>query len=422
MSLGNRRWDVVVIGGGPAGMMAAGRAAEKGASVLLVEKNPILGKKLLITGGGRCNILNAEFETRTLLEKYGEAGKYLASPYASFSSKDAYEFFEGRGLPLKVENEKRAFPITENAQTVRDTLLGYMEDGNVQMEMRSPVTSFVTESGRIASARLKDGTFIDGRAFVLATGGKSRPETGSTGDGFKWLSELGHTVRTADAALVPISVHDAWVKRAAGVALPDAKLTLFQYEKKLKSFRGKVLITHEGLSGPAVLNASREIGEYLQYGDVVIDLDIQPNLGYEKVNALLQKIFKENDTKKLKNSLKELAPSALVPILLQLSLIDGEKTCNAVTREERVRLMKLVKHIPVSVKGLLGLDKAVVTSGGVILDEVDTRFMRSRLIRNLYLAGDVLDVNRPSGGYSLQLAWTTGRIAGEYAYTAHENV
>lgn len=422
MSLGNRRWDVVVIGGGPAGMMAAGRAAEKGASVLLVEKNPILGKKLLITGGGRCNILNAEFETRLLLEKYGEAGKYLASPYASFDAKDAYEFFEGRGLPLKVENEKRTFPVTENAQTVRDTLVGYMEDGNVQMEMRSPVASFVTEQGAIASARLKDGTFVDGRAFVLSTGGKSRPETGSTGDGFKWLSELGHTIRTADAALVPISVHDAWVKRAAGVSLPDAKLTMFQYEKKLKSFRGKVLITHDGLSGPAVLNASREIGEFLQYGDVVIDLDIQPNLGYEKVNSLLQKIFKENDVKKLKNSLKELAPSALVPILLQLSLIDGEKTCNAVTREERVRLMKLVKHIPVSVKGLLGLDKAVVTSGGVILDEVDTRFMRSRLIRNLYLAGDILDVNRPSGGYSLQLAWTTGRIAGEYAYTAHENV
>jgi len=403
-------------------MMAAGRAAEKGASVVLIEKNPILGKKLLITGGGRCNITNAESDTKILLAKYGDAGKYLASPFSTFSSPEAIHFFESRGMPIKVENEKRAFPITENAQTVRDCMAGYLEDGNVIVETRSPVVGLVTEQGAIASARLKDGTFIDARAFVIATGGKSRPETGSIGDGFKWLGEIGHTVRTADAALVPISVHDEWVKRAAGTSLADAKVTLFQYEKKLKSFRGKVLITHEGLSGPAILNASREIGEFLQYGDVVIDIDIVPDSGYEKVNTLLQKIFKGNATKMLKNSLKPIVPPALVPIILQMAQIDGEKTCTAVTREERVRLMKLVKHIPVSVKGLLGLEKAVVTSGGVTLDEIDTRYMRSRLIRNLYLVGDVLDVNRPSGGYSLQLAWTTGRIAGEYAYTAHENV
>lgn len=416
------RWDVAVIGGGPAGMMAAGRAAEKGARVILLEKNPILGKKLLITGGGRCNILNAEFDTKKLLAKYGEAGKYLASPFSLFAAKEAVEFFESRGLPIKVEHENRAFPITDSAQTVRDTLKGYLEDGSVVIETRSPIAGFITERGAIASARLKDGTFIDARAFVLATGGKSRPETGSTGDGFTWLTELGHTVRTAEAALVPISVHDAWVARAAGVSLADAKITLFQYEQKLKSFRGKVLITHEGLSGPAILNASREIGEYLQYGDVVIDLDIRPESGYDKINTLLQKIFTENPTKKLKNSLQKFAQPALVPILLQMSQMDGEKTCNAVTREERVRLTKLVKHVPVSVKGLLGLEKAVVTSGGVSLDEIDTRFMRSRLIRNLYLAGDVLDVNRPSGGYSLQLAWTTGRIAGENAFLSHENV
>ena len=422
MSLPAARWDVAVIGGGPAGMMAAGRAAEKGASVILLEKNPILGKKLLITGGGRCNITNAEADTKVLLAKYGEAGKYLASPFAAFSSPEAIAFFESRGMPIKIENEKRAFPITEKAEAVRDTLKGYLEDGGVTVETRSPVVGLVMEQGSIASARLRDGTFIDTRAFVLATGGKSRPETGSTGDGFKWLSELGHTVRTADAALVPISVHDGWVTRAAGTSLADAKVTLFQYEKKLKSFRGKVLITHEGLSGPAILNASREIGEFLQYGDVVIDIDIVPDAGYEKVNALLQKIFKENATKMLKNSLKPIAPPALVPIILQMAQIDGEKTCTAVTRDERVRLMKLVKHIPVSVKGLLGLEKAVVTSGGVTLDEIDTRSMRSRLIRNLSLVGDVLDVNRPSGGYSLQLAWTTGRLAGEYAYTAHENV
>lgn len=416
MRLGDQSaWDVAVIGGGPAGMIAAGRAAEGGARVILLEKNPGLGKKLLITGGGRCNVTNAEFDTKALLAKYGEAGKYLASPFAAYSSREAIEFFETRGMPTKIENEKRAFPVSDKAQSVHDVLTGYMKEGGVTVHTKSPVNGFIREGSRIVSAKLKDGTLIDARSFILATGGKSRPETGSTGDGFTWLQELGHTVSSATAALVPISVHDAWVKRAAGVSLKDAKITLFQYEKKVKSVRGKVLITHEGLSGPAILNASREIGEFLQYGDLVIDLDLFPDLGYEKVNTRLQEIFKENATKMLRNSLKGFVQPALIPVVLQLAQIDAEKTCNAVSRDERVRLMKLVKHMPLSVKGLLGLDKAIITSGGVSLDEVDTRSMQSRLISNLYIVGDVLDVNRPSGGYSLQLCWTTGRIAGENA-------
>ncbi|OGG60771.1 hypothetical protein A2765_01500 [Candidatus Kaiserbacteria bacterium RIFCSPHIGHO2_01_FULL_56_24] len=419
MSLGGQQvWDVAVIGGGAAGMMAAGRAAEGGARVILLEKNPGLGKKLLITGGGRCNVTNAEFDTKTLLSKYGDAGKYLSSPFAAWSSKDAIGFFESRGMPTKIENEKRAFPVSDTAQSVHNVLTSYMKEGGVTVHTKSPVSGFIREGNSIVSAKLKDGTLIDARSFILATGGKSRPETGSTGDGFVWLQELGHTVSSATAALVPISVHDAWVKRAAGVSLKDAKITLFQYEKKVKSVRGKVLITHEGLSGPAILNASREIGEFLQYGDLVIDLDLFPDLGYEKVNTRLQEIFNENATKMLKNSLKGFLQPVLIPVVLQLALIDAQKTCNAVSRDERVRLMKLVKHVPLSVKGLLGLDKAIITSGGVSLDEVDTRYMQSRLISNLYLVGDVLDVNRPSGGYSLQLCWTTGRIAGESAYTA----
>ena len=419
MSLGSRQiWDVAVIGGGPAGMMAAGRAAESGARVILLEKNPKLGKKLLITGGGRCNVTNAEFDTKTLLAKYSDAGKYLSSPFAAWGAQESIDFFESKDMPTKVEAEKRAFPVSDRAQSVHDVLTHYMTEGGVIVHTRSPVAGFVSEGKNIVSAKLKDGTLIDAKSFILATGGRSRPETGSTGEAFEWVSDLGHTVSSANAALVPISVHDGWVKRAAGVSLKDAKITLFQYEKKLKSVRGKVLITHEGLSGPTILNLSREIGEFLQYGDVVIDLDLHPDSGYEKVNTLLQEIFKENATKKLKNSLRPIAQPALIPVILQLAQIDGEKTCNAVTREERVRLMKLVKHMPLSVKGLLGLDKAVVTSGGVSLDEIDTRSMRSRLVPNLYLVGDVLDVNRPSGGYSLQLCWTTGRIAGENAYTA----
>lgn len=417
--VGRTVWDVAVIGGGPAGMMAAGRAAEKGARVILLEKNPKLGKKLLITGGGRCNVANAEFDTRALLQKYGDAGKYLSSPFAGWGATESIEFFESRGMPTKIEAEKRVFPESNSARSVHDVLTAYMKEGGVTVSTKSPAVGIVTEKGSIVSVKLKDGTLIDAKSFVLATGGASRPETGSTGDGFEWLRELGHTVRDASAALVPISVHDSWVKRAAGVALRDVKITLFQFEKKEQMARGKILFTHEGLSGPGILNMSKDIGEYLQYGDVSLEIDILPEWGYEKVNTDLQEIFKANATKMLKNSLRTLIPPALVPILLELAKIDSETTCTNILRDERVRLMKLVKHIPLSVKGLLGLEKAVVTSGGVILDEVDTRSMRSRIVPNLFLAGDILDVNRPSGGFSLQLCWTTGHIAGESAYPFH---
>ena len=407
-------WDVAVIGGGPAGMMAAGRAAEKGASVLLLEKNPSLGKKLLITGGGRCNVANAEFDTKKLLAKYGEAGKYLASPFAQWGTKESVDFFESHGMKTKLEAEKRVFPVSDKAQSVHDVLTAYMKKSNVTVRTKTKVKGLNIKDGRIESVGMA-GENIFARSFILATGGKSHPETGSTGDGFAWLTKIGHAVSTSNAALVPISVHDSWVKRVTGVSVTGVKVTLFEDGKKLKTIVGKILFTHEGLSGPAILNLSADIGEVLQNSDATLELDLFSTDGYEKVNTELQRIFKENHTKKLKNSLKGFLPSSLVPVILELAHVDAEKACNAVTRDERVRLMKLVKHIPLRVKGLLGLDKAVVTSGGVSLDEVDTKTMRSRLYPNLYLIGDILDVNRPSGGYSLQLCWTTGFVAGENA-------
>ncbi len=404
-------WDVAVIGGGPAGMMAAGRAAEKGASVILLEKNPALGKKLLITGGGRCNVANAEFDTRKLLAKYGKAGKYLASPFAEWAAKESVAFFEQCGMPTKVEAENRVFPLSNKAQSVHDVLTAYLKQGAVTIRTKAAVKGFNLKDGHIESVKVGNEE-IFAKSFVLATGGKSRPETGSTGDAFEWLAELGHKISTSNAALVPISVHDVWVQRVAGVSLTNAKVTLFQNNIKQENIIGKILFTHEGLSGPAILNLSADIGELLEYGDTTLEIDLLPTSGYEKVNEQLQFILKENHVKKVKNSLKIIIPSALVPIVLELADINAEKSCNAVTRPERIRLMKLVKHLPLRVKGLLGLDKAVVTSGGVTLDEVDTRTMRSRIHSNLYLIGDVLDINRPSGGYSLQLCWTTGYIAG----------
>ncbi len=407
-------WDVAVIGGGPAGMMAAGRAAEKGASVILLEKNASLGKKLLITGGGRCNVTNAEFDGRTLLAKYGERGKYLFSPFSTLGAKDAIAFFETRGMPTKVEAEKRVFPVSDSAKSVHDVLVKYMKCGHVTVATKSPVQKLQAKE-TVHEAVLADGTAVKARSFIIACGGASRPETGSTGDAFKWLAELGHKVSTANAALVPISVHEKWVARVAGVSLQDVKISLFQYGAKQKSLIGKVLFTHEGLSGPGILNLSRDIGELLQYGDLALEIDLLPDSGYEKVNESLQAILKEHHTKMLRNSLRTLVAPALVPVILEIAEIDPQKQCNSVTRDERVRLMKLLKHLPLSVKGLLGLDRAVVTSGGVSLDDVDTKSMRSRLFPNLYLVGDVLDISRPSGGYSLQLCWSTGYVAGEAA-------
>ncbi len=409
-------WDVAVIGGGPAGMMAAGRAAESGARVILIEKNPSLGKKLLITGGGRCNVTNAETDARVFLSKFKGSGKYLSSPFATWGTADTIAFFESRGMPTKVEAEGRVFPASNSAESVHEVLSGYLKQNKVTVHTGSAVTSLISANGMLERARLRDGSEIKARSFILATGGTSRPETGSTGDGYTWLKGLGHTVSDSTAALVPISVHDSWVKRLAGVSLKDAKITVFQNDARQEARAGKILFTHHGLSGPAILNMSRDIGELLKYGDVTLEIDLIPGLAYDKVQTALQSIFKEQNNKKLKNVLGTLVPSALIPVLLSLANVSEAKFCNAITRDERVRLMKILKHLPLRVKGLLGLDKAVITSGGVSLDEIDFTSMRSRLVPNLHIIGDLLNIDRPSGGYSLQLCWTTGRVAGENAF------
>jgi hypothetical protein len=424
-------WDIVVIGGGPAGMMAAGRAAERALEeghdikILLLEKNDSFGKKLLITGGGRCNVTNAELDDRALLSKFKDAGKFLFSAFSQYSVKDTLEFFHSHGMPTKVEAGKRVFPVSDSAKSVRDVLVKYLKGVIVRSNVE--VTGFVQSTpSKIGAVKIKGkgkdkaNETIRGKSFILATGGTSHPETGSTGDGFKWLAKIGHTIIEPSAALVPIKVSDAWVKKLSGISLPNAKLTLFLDRVKQgvgkKSVRkGKILFTHFGLSGPAILNMSSDIGELLKYGEVVLSLDLLPDHDYSTLNEALQKLFTEQSNKKFKNAITGLIPSAFVPIILERSGIDGNTQCNSVTRLQRLALVKLLKDIHIHPTGLLGADKAIVTSGGVKLEEVDFRTMQSRLIPNLYLVGDVLDIDRPSGGYSLQLCWTTGWVAGNAA-------
>lgn len=407
-------WDVVVIGGGPAGMMAAGRAAERGKKVLLLEKNTSLGKKLLITGGGRCNISNNKATTREMLSKYKGNDQFLYSAFSQFDVPATLAFFKERGLQTKEENEGRLFPVTNSAQSVYDVLYTYMKKGNVDIRKSTIVSSIKkSKDGNGIVVRTKSGNDILTKACVLATGGTSRPETGSTGEGFAWLKKLGHTIIENDVALVPIALNDAWVKKLSGVVLPDIKLTTYQNGQKQESYKGKLLFTHVGISGPTVLNMSKDVGELLKYGDVTIMIDLFPTADNGTLKRRLQTVLVDESNKKLKNVLGRLIPSALVSTFLKLTDIDGETFNHSVSSEDRVKLVKYMKEVPLHVKGLLGKDKAVVSSGGVALTEVDFKTMESRIVKGLHLVGDVLNIDRPSGGYSLQLCWTTGCVAGQ---------
>ncbi len=393
-------------------MMAAGRAAERGGKVLLLEKNRGLGKKLLITGGGRCNVTNAEPDVRKLLARFKESTEYLFSAFSQWGVKETLAFFNDRGMETKVENEQRVFPVSNSAQSVWDVVVGYMKKHGVAVESGAAVAGLVTDEGKVTGVALKDKRVLQAHSVILATGGISHPETGSTGDGFRWLKEIGHTVKRPEASLVPIAVLEPWVARVAGLTLPEVKITVLHEGVKQEKVAGKILFTHVGLSGPTILNLSRSVGELLKYGKVTLSLDVAPTMDYGVLNLKLQEIFAIEDKKKFKNSLSSLVPSSLAPVIIMLSGIDPDKQCNGVTREERLKLVTLLKHLDLTVAGLLGEDKAITTSGGISLDEVDFRTMRSRLFPNLYVVGDVLNIDRPSGGYSLQLCWTTGFVAG----------
>lgn len=406
-----RMWDVLVIGGGPAGMMAAGRAAERGLHVLLLEKNTTLGKKLLITGGGRCNVTNAEHNIRTLLSKFKGADKFLFSAFAQWNVQDTLDFFHTHHMPTKIEAEQRVFPVSDSAQSVWDVLVRNLKKHTVTILSKTPVTGFEVTDGIITGVKTHKKIFR-ARAYVLATGGTSHPETGSTGDGYVWLQNLGHTVITPTPSLVPIALKDAWAKRLAGITLQDIKLTVFQNNIKHEVQKGKLLFTHVGISGPTVLNMSQSIGSLLQYGPVTIELDLLPHYDYAQLNTTLQALFSHNHKKQCVNILSTLLPQGLIAPVLTRASIEPTATGVTITREMRIQLLHAIKHIPLHVASLLDEDKAIIASGGVILEEINFKTMQSRLHNNLYVVGDMLNIDRPSGGYSLQLCWTTGFVAG----------
>ncbi len=406
--------DVAVIGGGPAGMMAAARAAELGASVILLEKNPGLGKKLLISGGGRCNILNAEFDTHTLVEKYGKKGKSLFSTFSQFDAQATWDFFESKGLQLKVEPEQRAFPVSDNAADVRKVLANWMAAGNVQVLTGVTVRGMEHDDSLITKI-VHDSGSLKAKNYILCTGGKSRPETGSTGDGFVWMRKLGLSVKEPEVALVPVIIRNPWVKDVAGISLKDVKLTVCQGKTKHDSKIGKMLFTHIGLSGPLVLTMSKNIGALLKTGDVTLSLDLFPRLDLGALDKKMIEVFEKNKNKMIKNNIGDLVPPRLGHVLLSLAGLDPVVPLHQLKRDDRRAFATLLKDLPMSVTGLLGEDKAIVTGGGVDLNDVEFRTMRTKKYSNLFLAGDILDFDRPSGGFSLQICWTTGYVAGTSA-------
>jgi len=408
------KFDVAVIGGGPAGMLAAGRVAELGANVVLIEKNQSLGRKLLITGKGRCNITQAEFDDKEFVKTLGKNGKFLFSSLALFGPQEVVEFFESRGLKTKTERGGRIFPVSDRAQDVLDVLLEYLRKNRVEIKTGAKVLGFDHQNGHINCVKMATTRDIYADHFIIATGGKSYPATGSVGEGYDWAKNLGHTVAETLPALTPIKTEEEWPKELSGLSLKNIAINIYQKGKKQDSRFGEMLFTHFGISGPIVLDASKKIGELLKNGKVEIQIDLKPALEFSQLDERIKRDFKENIKKDFINYLPELLPQKLIRKIIELSGIDPRKKINFVTKDERKNLAKILKGLKITVAETMGYSQAIVTSGGVNLKEIDSKTMKSKIIDNLSFAGEVIDLDGPTGGYNLQICWSTGFSAGNF--------
>ncbi len=408
-------YDVIVVGGGASGMMAAGRAAELDKKVLLLEKNPKLGEKLKISGGGRCNITNAEEDIHAMLKNYGKSAQFLYSTFAQFSNKDTFTFFEKLNLPLVVQARKRAFPHTEKAFDVFASLERYLKNGKVTIMPNSKVSRIMKEEKRIVGV-VSGGTTYTATSYIIATGGVSHPETGSTGDGFNWLKALGHSVASPTPTIVPLATKESWSHSLSGVSLTFMKITFLSEGGKKFSKTGKLLFTHFGLSGPLILNSATAVADLLHSGSVTASIDAYPDTNLGALEDKIISIFDANKNKMIKNVIDEIAPHGMGSALwVLLPSINPDTKVHSITKEQRRALAEKLKALPLTITGLMGYDRAVVADGGIPLTEVDTKTMRSKVLENLFVTGDLLHINRPSGGFSLQLCWTTGFVAGGHA-------
>lgn len=407
------KYDVLVIGGGAAGMLAAGAAQSMGAKTLLVEKNKTLGKKLAITGKGRCNITNSA-PVYEMLKSIPTNPRFLYSAFNAFSNEDIIELIERYGTKTKVERGGRVFPESDKAQDVIYALKSYLKDAGVRA-VNGEVTDIIEKNGNALGVRLRDKTEILADAVIVATGGVSYPQTGSTGDGYRFAEKLGHTIVTPKPSLVPLVCKESWVKDAMGLSLKNVEITIFDKEaRELYRDFGEMLFTHFGVSGPVILSASSKIscdkGE-----EYVLKIDLKPALDEKTLDKRLLRDFESNKNKDFINALSALLPSKLIPIIISLSGINERKKVNEITKEERKQLLSILKGLPLTITEKRPVKEAIVTSGGVSVLDINPKTMESKIISGLYFAGEVIDVDAFTGGYNLQIAFSTGYLAGTSA-------
>ncbi len=409
-----KKFDIAVIGGGPAGMMAAASAAEAGVRVILVEKNNQLGKKLLLTGNSRCNLTNAEFDLKKLVTHYDSNGKFLFHAFFVFGPKKVIEFFNKLGINTKTENNNRVFPVSEQAADVLHVLINYLKINNVVVFLSSPITKIVCKKSKIEKIVSHKKEIVADK-YILCTGGISYPITGSTGEGVEWSKKMGHKIVELSPALTPIKIKESWPKELPGLVLKNIKIYVWKNNKKLFCEQGDVLFAHFGISGPVILNMSKRIGELIKHGEIKLSLDLYPHYTAENINKQIQNNIRRSPKRLLHGLLADFMPQRLIPFFAHEINIDVTKTSAAMTKMERLGMVALLKNITITPIDLLGFDLAMVTAGGISLRDINDKTMQSKIVDNLYFAGEIIDVDGQTGGFNLQSCWSTGYLAGKSA-------